>query len=1012
MKTHTSRYKEEVKKFGRQLDSKITYELDGETIELGNEDLNSITPSFESNILKSVMKQLEIDSNVDIPVGTEINYQFGVLVDGSFEYLDFGNYIVYKSEKQEDTRSWRITCYDKMLYAMTDYERLDVEYPVTIRSFIQAICNKLNLIFANASNEFVNYNKEISTELYLDSNGSSLGYTYRDVLDELAQVTASNIIINDDDELEIKYIQNDQYVENTVTGNGNVTLTNAKKDITIENKIQGKCEQEGTPTPDSPVEIKTVSGIGNLFDKNNANILNANVNNNNVASSNNAKTLYIPIIGGETYTISKIRSARFRVATTINEPAIGVSTAQFNGDIDNNTEYTITTNATANYLCVYFYLNRTDTLTQQEVLDSIQIEKSSTAHQYVPYGHWLPIKVANSNDTSAEDYQEQITLIDLNKYDSNNEIVGNYELCSIGDVKDLLTIKDGNAVITKNINKIVLNGSESYTQVNVVENNTMYRTTNAIFVGLPNNTTNYITNYFSTNTASYSSSTIGSYIYNNQFRMRVPSSITNINTWLATHNTNIYYKLSATETITLKGTYNISLYEGTNYITVYDDDLEPTTEIKYKTNTITETEVINEEYLKDINVNFGEKYGEINTVVFSRSAGADKIALSFPEDLMDDEKIAIEIADNQILNSNDRDQYINGILNQLYGFSYYLNDFSSTGITYLDIGDRYYIHIGDNSYSCVMFNDEINITQGLEENIHTDIGETSDTDYSKTDKTDRKLNETWIIANKNKGDITLHTSQISTLQDDMKNVYTIDQTNELIANAETGVTNTFSKAGGNNIFRNTGLWFEQSDNNNPYEFWNGIVARIKEEKASNMNALQLQSGTVYQNQEVPNGQYTVSFKYKKLIHLAQPKVYINDVEYELTEEEDTEFEQIIEVSAKYINIRFTTDINDSCEIYDLMVNAGTVKLAYSQNQNETTTDTVNISKGITITTSDSTTKFKANADGIRTLDRNDNVLTEFTDTGMTTKEAIIQSKSQIVGTLWQEVGEQTWITRL
>ena len=57
-------------------------------------------------------------------------------------------------------------------------------------------------------------------------------------------------------------------------------------------------------------------------------------------------------------------------------------------------------------------------------------------------------------------------------------------------------------------------------------------------------------------------------------------------------------------------------------------------------------------------------------------------------------------------------------------------------------------------------------------------------------------------------------------------------------------------------------------------------------------------------------------------------------------------------------------------------------------------------------------KFKADYDGIRTLDRSGNELTKFTDTGMTTKEATIQSKSQIVGTLWQEVGGQTWITKL
>ena len=198
----------------------------------------------------------------------------------------------------------------------------------------------------------------------------------------------------------------------------------------------------------------------------------------------------------------------------------------------------------------------------------------------------------------------------------------------------------------------------------------------------------------------------------------------------------------------------------------------------------------------------------------------------------------------------------------------------------------------------------------------------------------------------------------------------------------------------------------------PYEYWNGLVVRQKEEKAANLNALLLQSGRLYQEQVVPNGNYTVSFKYKKLINLSTVKCYINDTEYELTESEDTEFVQTVEVNSQYISVGFTSDINNACEIYDLMVNAGSSKLVYSQNQNETTTDTVNISKGITITSTDTDTVFKANADGIRTLDRNGNELTKFTDTGMRTKEMIVENNSQIVGVLVQQVGNQTWFTRL
>ncbi len=633
MKAHTNGYKENVKMFGRELDSKISYTINGTDYELDSEELNSISVYYEGAILKSVMKCLEIDSNVEIPLGTVLTYDFGVKVGSEYEYINYGNFVVYNVEKQEDTSSYKITCYDKMLYSNKEYENLSITYPISIREYINIICTHLGLTFANLSDSFVNYDKLISNELYLDSGGNSLNYTFRDVLDELAQVTASTICINDDDELEIRYI----------------------------------------------------------------------------------------------------------------------------------------------------------------------------------------------NDTE---------------------------------------------------------------------------------------------------------------------------------------------------------------------------------------------DTIDEEYLKDINVNFGEKYGPINTVSFKRSSDSDVISDSIPTDLDVNLKNEISISDNQILNGNNRNEFLPGILNQLYGLEYYINDFSSTGITYYDLCDKYNVSIGGITYPCIMFNDEINITQGLEENVYTEMPEESKTDYSKTTKTDKTINRTTRIADKQQGIIEDLTTRVTNVETETGDMYTKEDVDRFFIEAKTGVTNTFSTSGGNNIFRNTGLWFETDDEYNPYEFWDGIVIRTKEENAQNMNALLLQTATLSQEQIVPNGKYTVSFKYKKLIELANVKCTINDIEYTLTEADETEFEETIDVTSQHINIKFSSDINNSCEIYDLMVNSGEVKLAYTQNQNETTTDTVNISKGITITSTDTETTFKANADGIRTFDKNGNKLTEFTDVGMTNKTQKITDQAEIVSLLHKRVGSHVWVSKI
>ena len=391
MKQHTSDFKNEVKNMGRQFDSIITYGA----ITLKNE-LYKVTPLFEANLLKSVMKQLEIQSSVDIPKGTILNYQLGLLVNGDYEYLDYGNYVVYSSEKQEDEDKYKIVCYDKMLYAMQQNESLGVTYPITIKNYLSALATKIGLTLASGT--FYNQDLQIPAELY-----EGLQYTYRDILDEIAQATGSMIIINSNDEIQVIYS-------------------------------------------------------------------------------------------------------------------------------------------------------------------------------------------SNTGDT------------------------------------------------------------------------------------------------------------------------------------------------------------------------------------------------INEEYLKDTNVNFEEKFGPINSIVLSRAGGSDNVYLNDAESIAENGLCEIKIEDNQIMNGNNRSDYLQGILNALDGLYYYRNDFTSTGILYYEAGDIYNISIGENTYRCIMLNDEINITTGVEEIIHTDMPEQGQTDYSKADKTDRRINQTYIIVDKQNQTIESVVSNVAEQDQKIAQVtQTVDELNSKIS---------------------------------------------------------------------------------------------------------------------------------------------------------------------------------------------------------------------------------------
>lgn len=379
MKIHSENYKNKLKGV-REAKSLLSYN----NVIVDEEDLFSIKVYYNSDILKSAMKVLEFDYRQNVALNTQINYKYGIKVDENYEYVDYGNYIVYKSEFQEDTKLYHITCYDKMLYSMKNYDDVFkdvlITYPISIRNYIEKIAETIGLEFKNINEEFSNYNKIIPRELY-----KGQGYTVRDVLDELAQVTASTICIDNDDKLEVRYI-------------------------------------------------------------------------------------------------------------------------------------------------------------------------------------------TETNDT------------------------------------------------------------------------------------------------------------------------------------------------------------------------------------------------IDEDLLRDINVTFGKKYGPVNSIVLSRSAESDNVYERDEQSIATNGLCEIKIVDNQIMNFNDRSDYLQDILTRLDGLEYFINDYSSPGITYYDLCDRYNVKIGENNYSCVMLNDEINVTQGLEEKVYTEMPQTSETDYTKADKTDRKINQTYLVVDKQKQEITALASKTNNLE--------------------------------------------------------------------------------------------------------------------------------------------------------------------------------------------------------------------------------------------------------
>lgn len=175
--------------------------------------------------------------------------------------------------------------------------------------------------------------------------------------------------------------------------------------------------------------------------------------------------------------------------------------------------------------------------------------------------------------------------------------------------------------------------------------------------------------------------------------------------------------------------------------------------------------------------------GPINSIVLARAGESDKIYKKDQNSIELNGLCELMIKENQFMNFNDRVDYLQELSDKLFGVEYYLNDFVSTGIMYYDLLDMYNIEIFGKTYNCLMLNDEQNITQGLEENIHTDRPETSETDYKKADTTDRKINQTYLIVDKQNQKIEGVISQIGDRSDKTTTITAdIDGLNSKVSN--------------------------------------------------------------------------------------------------------------------------------------------------------------------------------------------------------------------------------------
>ena len=142
-----------------------------------------------------------------------------------------------------------------------------------------------------------------------------------------------------------------------------------------------------TPNPNHKQDVEVIDGV-NRFDKDNENVVGGMFNESGFVEGQitSNKTCYIKIKPNQTYTIKKILSSKFAIATATDIPKNNVIPTTFIRK-DTNTSISVTSGANDKYLWVWYWNKDNDTAILQEILDSLMIYEGTGDKPYLPYGH-------------------------------------------------------------------------------------------------------------------------------------------------------------------------------------------------------------------------------------------------------------------------------------------------------------------------------------------------------------------------------------------------------------------------------------------------------------------------------------------------------------------------------------------------------------------------------------------------------------------------------------------------
>jgi len=351
-------------------------------------------------------------------------------------------------------------------------------------------------------------------------------------------------------------------------------------------------------------------------------------------------------------------------------------------------------------------------------------------------------------------------------------------------------------------------------------------------------------------------------------------------------------------------------------------------------------------------------YGEINSIVLSRTPQEDNVYMRDEESVELNGLTEYKIENNEIIDK-DRDSAMTPIYNALHGISYYPFETTTEGLGWFEIGDSFDI-VNDTGdvFNTSLFNFNITIDGGIKEILKTVAETKTQTQYQYATTIAKRVKNTEIIVDKQGQNI----NQLVTDMYEEDGV--INENFTKVYQDINNIIHSVQNSGGSNLIKNS-VMFSYDDNNIPTNWeveGDGTLSIQSSAEALANGSLSGHTFTLldkivrqriqvkaHSESDVNKFYYTFSTKIKKdTTGTCYVKLYNSNEEYiiELSAGESAFYEEY-EIKAllpkdNYYDVEFYGSADSNATFTDTMLSIGEYKTQWQQANGEVMNTQVNI----------------------------------------------------------------------